>query len=103
MKLATSCFTWSTATPRAFATRAACRFGVRRADVRIETGGRGGDGVRRDRRFRAVNDQRRLVVVERLDQLHVVEIALGVLELIERHRRLVGNVVVEAVVHDAKA
>ena len=49
-----------------------------------------------------VNTSGALSSIEGLDQLHLIELALGVFELVQWHRGFMGDVVVQAVVHDAK-
>ena len=59
---------------------------ISRTDVRIEAGSRSGDCVLGNGRLWR-KDQGRFVVIERFDQLDVVEIAMRILELVERRRR----------------
>ena len=88
-----------TDTPRAFATRAAWISALRglmcgsNPDAEAVTASAGTGSVAGTRAAPSV--------VEGLDQLHIVEIAVGVLELVDRDRRLERKVVLDAVVHDA--
>ena len=59
--------------------------GVLRADVGIDSGCRSSHRVGRNSLL-GPKPQRRFVVIERLDHLHVVQIAPGVREPVERHR-----------------
>ena len=55
------------------------------ADVRIQAAGGRCHRIRWDRRLRREHSGR-LVVIECLDQLHLIEIPFGVLKLLQRHR-----------------
>src|SRR4051794_38555173 len=70
-------------------------------DMRIETRAGAGSGIGRDWRLRREH-QWRLLVVESLDQLHVVKAATRIFEPFQRYRRFIGKLVFNGVVQDAK-
>src|ERR1019366_46708 len=72
--------------------------GISGADVRVQTRRRTCHGVRWNWRLR-LEQQRCLVIIEGLDQLYVIEVAVRVFELFKGYRCFVGDIVIDAVMH----
>src|ERR1035437_8226314 len=75
--------------------------GISGTDVRVQTRRRGCHGVRWKRRL-CREQQGCLVIIEGLDQLYVIEVAVRIFELVKGYRSFIRDIVIYAVMHDAK-